>query len=182
MPELGHCPMYERPDDFNKIIMDWLLEPVKRKKINKPSFTSDRVYICEGKDCVISGAYDRIEVKYSNNTQIVNVTAKHIYIERSIVSIESSYIKSKDVGVKAIDSVVNLSGCSIESDIAILTSKSSVDLAGVKLIGKTAAIKEAALQTDDRSIIIFSITEIQSPFNDGYRHGIHSVTGKNPNY
>jgi pimeloyl-ACP methyl ester carboxylesterase len=182
MPELGHCPMYERPDDFNKIIMDWLLVPVKRKEIKNPLFTSDRVYICEGRDCVISGGYDRIEVKNSNYTQIVNVTAKHIYIERSIVSIESSYIKAKDIGVKAIDSVVNLSGCSVESDIAILTSRSSIDLAGVKLIGKTAAIKEAALKTDDKSTIIFSISKIKSPFNDGYRHGINSVTGKNPNY
>ncbi len=182
MPELGHCPMDERPDDFNKIIMDWLLVPVKRKEINKPSFTSDKVYICEGKDCVISGGYDRIEVKNSSYTQIVNVTAKHIYIERSIVSIESSYIKSKDIGVKAIDSVVNLSGCSIESDIAILTSKSSVDLAGVKLIGETAAIKEAVLKTKDKSTIIFSISKIKSPFNDGYRHGINLLTGKNPNY
>jgi hypothetical protein len=111
------------------------------------------IYTCEGKNCMISGDYDRIEIRNSDSTQIVNVTAKHIYIEKSIVSIESSYIKSKDIGVKAIDSVVNLSGCSIESDIAILTARSSVDLAGVRLIGKTAAIKEAALKTDDKSTI-----------------------------
>jgi pimeloyl-ACP methyl ester carboxylesterase len=45
IPELGHCPMDERPDDFNKIVMDWLLVPAKRKEIKKPSFTSDNIYM-----------------------------------------------------------------------------------------------------------------------------------------
>jgi hypothetical protein len=129
---------------------------------------------------ISDGDYDRIEVKNSNDTRIVSVTAKYIYIERSIVSIESSYIKSGDVGVKAIDSVVNLSGCSIDSDVAILTSNSSVDLAGVKLTGKSAAVKEMVLKSEDRSTVIFSVSKIKSPFNDGYKHEIKLVTDKNP--
>ena len=112
---------------------------------------------------ITDGDSDRIEIKNSNNTRILNVTARNIYIERSIVSIESSSIKSGDIGVKVIDSVANLSGCSIDSDVAVLTSNSSVDLAGVKLTGKTAAIKEAALKSEDKSTIIFSISKIKSP-------------------
>ncbi len=180
MPELGHSPMVERPDDFNKIIMEWLSVPVKKKESNTPSFTSNKEYICDGEDCLISGSYDRIEIRNSNYTRIVNVTAKHINIERSIVSIENSYVKSHDVGVNAIDSVVNLSGCSIDSDVAILTSKSSVDLAGVKLKGESAAIKEAELKAGDKSTIIFSVSKIKSPFNDGYMHEIKLLTSKNP--
>jgi pimeloyl-ACP methyl ester carboxylesterase len=181
IPELGHCPMSERPDHFNKIIMDWLSVPVKKKKSRPSSFKSEKVFTCEGEDCVISGGdYDRIEIRNSNSGQIVNITAKHIYIERSIVSIESSDIQSRGVGVTVIESVANLSGCSIDSDVAILTSKSSVDLAGVKLTGKTAAIKEAALKSSDTSTIIFSVSKIISPFNDGYKHEIRLVTGKNP--
>ncbi|HVO67041.1 MAG TPA: alpha/beta hydrolase [Syntrophales bacterium] len=181
MPGLGHCPMVDRPVDFNKIIMDWITVSVKKKEIKTPSFTGNKIFKCEGKDCVISnGDYDRIEVKNSNETRIVGITAKHIYIEGSIVSIESSYIKSGDVGVKAIDSVVNMSGCSIDSDIAVLTSNSSVDLAGVKITGRTAAIKEAALKSEDMSTIIFSVSKIKSPFNDGYKHEIKLVTERNP--
>ena len=181
MPGLGHCPMIDQPGNFNKIIIDWLSVPVKKKEIKTPSFTSNKVFICESKNCVISnGDYDRIEVRNSNDARIVNVSAKFIYIERSIASIESSYIKSRDVGVKAIDSVVNLSGCSIDSDVAVLTSNSSVDLAGVKLTGKTAAIKEAALKSGDISTIIFSVSKIKSPFNDGYKHEIKLVTERNP--
>lgn len=182
MPELGHSPMAESPDDFNKMIMDWLSAPVKKKESNQPSFTSDKEYICNGEDCLISGNYDRIEIRNSNYARIVNATARHITIERSVVSIESSYVKSEDVGVKTIDSVVNLSGCSIDSGVAILTSKSSVDLAGVKLTGESAAIKEAALKAGDKSTIIFSISKIKSPFNDGYMHGINLLTDKNPHY
>jgi hypothetical protein len=129
---------------------------------------------------LISGSYDRIEIRNSNYARIVNITAKHINIERSIVSIENSYVKSEDVGVNAIDSVVNLSGCSIDSDIAILTSTSSVDLAGVKLKGESAAIKEAELKAGDKSTIIFSVSKIKSPFNDGYMHEIKLLTSKNP--
>ena len=181
MPELGHSPMIDRPGDFNTIIMDWLSAPVKKKKSKTSSFTSDKVFLCDGKDCMITdGDYDRIEIKNSNNTRILNVTARNIYIERSIVSIESSSIKSGDIGVKVIDSVANLSGCSIDSDVAVLTSNSSVDLAGVKLTGKTAAIREAALKSEDKSTVIFSISKIKSPFTDGYKHEIKTVTGKNP--
>jgi hypothetical protein len=181
MPGLGHCPMIDRPGDFNRIIMTWLSFPVKKKEIKTPSFTSNKVFICEGKDCVISdGDYDRIEIKNSNDTRIVSVAAKHIYVERSIVSIESSYIKSGDVGIKAMDSVVNLTGCSIDSDIAILTSNSSVDLAGVKLTAEIAAVKEMMVKPEDRSTVIFSVSKIKSPFNDGYKHEIKLVTDKNP--
>jgi len=181
MPDIGHSPMLDRPDEFNKIVMDWLSAPPKKKERKTPSFTSDKVFLCEDKDCVISnGSYNRIEIKNSNYAQIVNVAAKHIYVERSIVSMEGSSIKSSDVGVKVIDSVANMSGCSIDANIALLTSNSSLDLAGVMLTGKTAAIKEAALKSGDKSTVIFSVSKIKSPFNDGYKHEIKIVTGKNP--
>ncbi|HUL00545.1 MAG TPA: alpha/beta hydrolase, partial [Nitrospirota bacterium] len=181
MPGLGHCPMVDQPGDFNKIIMDWITVPVKQKEFKTPSFTGNNIFKCEGEDCLISnGDYDRIEVRNSRDTRIISVTAKYIYIEKSIVSIESSYVKSKDVGVRAIDSVVDVSGCSIDSDVAVLTSNSSVDLAGVKLTGKTAAIKEAALKSEDRSTVIFSVSKVKSPFNDGYKHEIKIVTERNP--
>jgi len=181
MPVVGHTPMLERPVDFNKIIGDWLSMPVKKKKTIEPSFTRNTVFSCEGNDCVLSnGSYDRIEVKNSNCAKIVNVTAKHINVENSIVSIESSFIKSGDIGIKVVNSVVNMSGCTIDADIAILTSTSSVDLAGVKLTGKTAAIKEAAFNASDKSTIIYSVSKIKSPFNNGFKHEIKNITGATP--
>jgi pimeloyl-ACP methyl ester carboxylesterase len=181
MPVVGHTPMSERPADFNKIISDWLSMPVNRKKITEPSFTRNTVFSCEGNDCVLTnGSYERIEVKNSNCAKIANVTAKQISIEGSIASIESSFIKSGDIGLKVVDSVVNVSGCSIDADIAILTSTSSVDLAGVKLTGKTAAIKEAALSAGDKSTIIFSVSKINSPFNNGFKHEIKNISGATP--
>ena len=76
--------------------------------------------------------------------------------------------------------VANLSGCSIDSDVAVLTSNSSEDLAGVKLTGNTTASREAALKSEDKSTIIFSVSKIKSPFTDGYKHEIKTVTGINP--
>lgn len=181
MPVVGHTPMSERPVDFNKIIGDWLSMPVKKKKITEPSFTRNTVFSCEGSDCVLTnGSYERIEVKNSNCAKIVNVTAKHISVEGSIASIESSFIKSGDIGIKVVNSVANVSGCTIDADIAILTSTSSVDLAGVKLTGKTAAIKEAALNAGDKSTIIFSVSKINSPFTNGYKHEIKNISGATP--
>jgi pimeloyl-ACP methyl ester carboxylesterase len=181
MPNLGHSPMIDRPDEFNTIVMDWLSASPKIKERKTPSFTGDKVFLCEDKDCVISdGDYDRIKIRNSNDSQIVNVTAKHISIDRSIVSIEGSSIKSSDVGVKVIDSVANISGCSIDANIGLLISNSSVDLAGVKITGETAAVKEAGLTAEHKSTVIFSVSKIKSPFNDGYKHEIKIVTDKNP--
>jgi hypothetical protein len=181
MPDVGHSPMIDRPDEFNRIVIEWLTAPPKRKERITPSFTSDEVFLCEDKDCVITnGSYDRIEIKNSNNTQIINVAAKHISVERSIVSIEGSSIMSNDVGLEVIDSVANISGCNIDANIAVLTSSSSVDLAGVKLTGKTAAVREAALKSGAKSTVIFSVSKIKSPFNDGYKHEIKVVTDNNP--
>jgi pimeloyl-ACP methyl ester carboxylesterase len=181
MPDVGHSPMIDRPDEFNRIVMEWLTASPKKKERVTPSFTSDEVFLCENRDCVITnGSYDRIEIKNSNNTQIVNVATKHISIERSIVSIEGSSIMSNDVGVKVVDSVANISGCSIDANVAVLTSSSSVDLAGVKLTGKTAAVREAALKSGAKSTVIFSVSKVKSPFNDGYKHEIKVVTDNNP--
>jgi len=181
MPDVGHSPMLERPHEFNKIVTAWLSAPPQQKERKPPLWTSEKVFLCEHKDCIISdGEYDRIEIRNSNQSQIMKVAAKHIHVEKSIVSIESTSIKSEDVGVKIIDSVTTMSGCSIDANIGLLVSNSSVDLAGVKITGKTAAVKEAGLTAEHKSTVILSVSKLHSPFNDGYKHEIKIVTDKNP--
>ena len=181
MEDAGHSPMLERPHEFNKIVMAWLSVPPQQKERDAPLWTSEKVFLCENKECIISGGeYNRIEIRNSNQSQILNVAAKHIYVEKSIVSIESASIKSDHVGVKVIDSVTTMSGCTIDADVGLLISNSSVDLAGVKITGKTAAIKEAGLTAEHKSTVIFSVSKIKSPFHDGYKHEIKIVTEKNP--
>ena len=63
----------------------------------------------------------------------------------------------------------------VEADTAILATGSTLDLAGVEVIGRQAAIR-----TDLAARVLFSVSRIQSSYNNGYVHGIMEVTKDHP--
>jgi hypothetical protein len=92
-----------------------------------------------------------------------------------VVAIESSLIKGGEFALKVYNSTLEATNVHIEAETAILTSGSRLDLAGVELVGR-----QAALSTDLESKVLFSISLIHSPHNKGYIHGIREVTLDNP--
>ncbi len=170
MDELEHNPMLENPDEFIKLLKkDLSREPVKKINKKEDTVTSTRMKrLVAAKDVVITGDYKSIEVKDSKNIIIRNVNATQLEVINSHISIEFSNIHSDHIGIKAYDSVLQVTASSISGGIAIVTSNSKLDLAGVTLTGKKEVIF-----SDYNSTVVFSVCRINSFFQEKkYAHRI----------
>jgi len=102
-------------------------------------------------------------------TDFINV------IESDDIVIENSRVNGKDVALQTLESRIKLTGVQLSGETAIISSESVIDLAGGKITGKKAAV-----QALSGSRFIFSISRIESPFNNGYIHGYYAVEPENP--
>ena len=96
-------------------------------------------------------------------------------IESDDIVIENSRISGKDVAIYTQESRIKVTGGQISGETAVIASGSVVDLAGVKLTGKNAAV-----QAINGSRFLFSVSRIESPFNNGYIHGLYVVRPGSP--
>ena len=176
VPETGHNPILERPDEFNRLVKDALVTESWQSPWETLPKT-DRVAVLSRKhDMTLSGRYEYIELSRCRNIRMENLEADYINVSDSDdVVIENSRINGKDVALYARESKITLTGVQLSGETAVIVSGSVLDLAGVKLIGKKAAV-----QSTEGSILLFSVSRIESPFNKGGIHGLYRVVPKNP--
>jgi len=111
-----------------------------------------------------------IIISHCKHARIENATARLVDISESDVVIENSRISNDDVSLKTDESEITLTNVSIEGNVAIQASSSRLDLAGVMLAGKTAAVS-----AKKDSTLIFSVSRVESPHTAGYVHGSRKV-------
>jgi hypothetical protein len=105
----------------------------------------------------------------------VDVTAESLTISGSQVTIETSHIEGNEIAIKLNHSSLTATAVSMVADIAILASGSRMDLAGVDIVGRKAAV-----QANDNLRIIFSVSHVESPHTSGSIHGLREVTPASP--
>lgn len=179
IPESGHVPMLEQKEKFNQIILKALSSnPVPKRSaipVQQPVITG-KMGRCNNQDGIMfNGFYENIEIVNCQHVRIVDVTANMISISGSEVMIENSLIRSNDVSLRVINSELDLTNVYIEADVAIETSDSRLDLAGVKLVGRKFAV-----QAKDESLLLFSVSHAESPYTSGYLHGLRRVSDDKP--
>ena len=175
IPNAGHCPMLQQPEQFNRLILSALSTTQIQNRAPKVRI-SDRIGRCDNKNGVLfSGAYRHIEVLNSREVRIVDVTAESITISGSEVTIETSHIEGNEVAIKLNHSSLTATAVSVAADTAILASASRMDLAGVNIVGRKAAV-----QAKDNLRIIFSVSRVESPHTSGNIHGLREVTPDSP--
>jgi hypothetical protein len=129
------------------------------------------------KNLLLQGNFNRIEIRNCRNIRLKNITARRISISDSTVEIENVFIETKEQALVAADSVVKITGGQLSAGVGIETSKSSIDLAGVKISAKEAAVASSG---ETGSVVVFSVCKIESPHNNCYIHDIFEVTRNNP--
>jgi len=87
----------------------------------------------------------------------------------------SSKTAGNEFALNTRGSRIVLTGVNLAADTAIIVSGSILDLAAVKLTGHKAAVRAVK-----GSELLFSISEIESPFNHGNIHGLYEVVQKKP--
>ncbi len=176
MRDIGHNPMVESPDQFIELLLECLMAepaPVQQGTSAPPVKGIGSVDVQS--NITFTGHYDRIEIKNSDNIRLKDVTARYINIENSKVEIENCRIESDDVGIRIFDSIVIVTGSTIDASVAISTSNSKIDLAGVKLKGGKYAIQSSYIST-----VVFSVCNVKSPFNNRHVHEIIKIDESNP--
>ena len=176
MPETGHNPILERPAEFNRLVQDALVTEswqAPREQLQK----TDRVAVISDKtNITLTGHYKSIEISDSKGIRMENLEADFIkVIESDDIVIENSRINGKDVAIYTQESRIKVTGGQISGETAIIASGSVIDLAGVKLTGKKAAV-----QATNGSRVLFSVSRIESPYNNGYMHGLYVVVPGSP--
>jgi len=176
VPETGHNPILERPDEFNRLIQDALVTETWQAPWEKLQKT-DRVAVLSNKQNItLTGYYKSIEISDSKSIRMENLEADFInVIESDDVVIENSRVNGKGFALNTRESNIKLTGAQLSGETAIIASGSVIDLAGVKITGKKAAV-----QAINGSRLIFSISRIESLFNNGYIHGLYVVVPGSP--
>ncbi len=176
VPKTGHNPILERPDEFNRLIQDALVTESWQAPWEQLQKT-DRVAVLSDKhNITLTGHYKSVEISDCKSIRMENFEADLInVIDSDDIVIENSRVNGKDVALHAYESRIKVTGGQISGETAIVASGSIIDLAGVKITGKKAAVQATV---DSR--VLFSVSRIESPFNKGYIHGLYVVRPGSP--
>ncbi len=91
------------------------------------------------------------------------------------IVIENSRVTGKGFALYTRGSRIKLTGGQLSGETAVIASGCELDFAGVSLSGKKAAV-----QAQNGSVLLFSVSRIESPFNKGYIHGLYEVVSGAP--
>jgi hypothetical protein len=175
----GHVPMSDRPEQFNRIVMREiaLSSSARPDPPNPPQPSkSDRIGSCDkGSGMTFTGDYRLLVISDCKHIRIENATIRLLDVANSDLLIENSRISGDDVSLKTDESEITLTNVIVEGNIAIQTSDSRLDLAGVRLAGRTDAVS-----AKKDSTLIFSVSRVESPHTSGYVHGSRRITPDRP--
>jgi len=176
----SHVPMLEQTNEFSRIVLREIAADAPQKIGPVPDLQSAHAAgngICEHETGRrFTGTYRMIVIHDCKEVRIEDARAGLVDVTDSEVIIENSRISGSDTSLKAEGSELVLTNVTIEGNVAIQTSNSRLDLAGVKLIGRTAAV--VAAKND--STLVFSVSRIESPHTTGPIHGPRTVSRGRP--
>ncbi|HTG02247.1 MAG TPA: alpha/beta fold hydrolase [Nitrospirota bacterium] len=173
----GHSPMLDQPERFNDLLLaefesggDSAPKPVP------PADGSSRTGVCSGKQGMrFTGDYDLLSLKNCRGVEIRDASVRRLEASGSEAVIENTKIAGEDAGLRAFRSELTLTNVDITGNVALKASRSRLDLAGVRLEGRTSAVT-----VEKESFLVFSVSRTDSPVRKGYMHG--SSTVQNTSY
>jgi hypothetical protein len=96
-------------------------------------------------------------------------------INEATVNIVDSLIGGPDGQMRVDDARVNMTSSAIEGKVAITALDSHLDIAGCRIFGT-----EAAIMAPHTSKILFSLSQVKSPYFSGVLHEHRTVTPDHP--
>lgn len=138
---------------------------------------SETVVECRGRTGEhYSGSFQRLILEGCLNTVLTDVSAVSLELRNSTATALRLRITGNTTGVTLRNSALQLTSGRIQAPVAISLDDSRLDIAGTRLeAGKTA------LQVGARSVVIASVSQVNSPHYRGKLHGavrIEDVAGE----
>ena len=112
-----------------------------------------------------------LELTGCDEARLVGVRAGKIVLHGCDAELEHCTVGGAEVALEAVRSQVKVTGGSISGDVAVRINSCDVDMAGVKIEGRLAAVRGAG----EGGEVLFSVCPVSSPKHRDHLHGIHSV-------
>jgi hypothetical protein len=162
--------MQAAPGTVSRLVLEHLNTPAAdllKTREGAATVPAPRTGVCHGQDGVrMSGVFDTIRITRCRDVVLSGVQATSLVVKASTVKVESSRIRGDGTVVRVDHSNVELTGCDVAGDVAIEVAESELDLAGVHLEGRQAAVR-----TVGANRILFSVSRVESPTTHGFQHG-----------
>lgn len=163
LPDAGHVVMHDQPARLSETVLSYLAGTLKTPEPRASASAAPSDGGCKNEDEVtLSGDYETIRIEKCRRFRLHRVRAKRVSIHDSEGRIDDSQIAE---GLQVAHSELSITGGSVDGDVAVETSDSKLDLAGVAIAGTTSAI-----HVKDDSDVITSVTPIKSPQTDAILH------------
>ena len=192
----GHVPMDDKPLEFNwwlnKFVtgtesdFNAVLRQQQYKIDTQKPITSKRVASCKNNSqTLFRGDYQEIIIENCRDVEIDTARMQSLSIRDSQVTMNNCYIKSSGKAMLAINSNIQMNGCTIVGQPAIEFKKTSMDIAGSWLRSNSAALMNTdepptekrrrqgpipGFETNDTTLM-FSVSHINSKYFDKTLHG-----------
>lgn len=175
IPQTGHLPMLEKPRVFNRAVASFLARSpaLQRPGVSYPvgEVPLENEVECRGENGrEFSGYYRRILLTDCSGVVIRNARVREVVAVGSRLTITHSKLGGGTFGLSATGSEVEITASRIEGEVALLTSRSRIDMAAVSLFGHKAAV-EGKRESD----LLFSLSTLHSPHRQGAIHGYFMV-------
>ena len=168
----GHSPMLEKPEEFDKLLLENLTPKQKLGNVRKNTKPLENsVRFSEESGRTLTGAYKSLEIEYCDDFKLVDLTAETIYIKESTVDIEDFLISGGRNALVAYDSNITMTAGTIEAEEAIVADRSELDLAGVQIHGKNAIVT-----VEDWATLVLSICRANLGDKKWYLQGVVELT------
>jgi hypothetical protein len=168
----GHVPMNDQPARFAELVREWLDSDAtpgdgEPADANRSTRTVRRSGEQGG---TLEGDFARIEIENVNRMVFKRVRARELVVKYSEIQIEQSQFESPGTVIDVTGSRIKMTGGEIVGDVGISAESSDLDLAGVRIEGRRAAVRSPA-----RADILCSVCPVVSPGRDDWLHGIYHV-------
>ena len=175
----AHVPMIDEHVKFNKILQKFLNEntaQVKSYPVLTPNIEEAASDICNNEvGKTYEGYYESLSIINCSQVLIRNAKIDELVIRSSSVSIENSDIISEQTAIDSFKSDLLITASNIKGDVAINSTGSRLDMAGVTLTGKEYVIKSTG-----NSSVVFSVSNINSEYEGRDIHEFVKLNNNKP--
>jgi pimeloyl-ACP methyl ester carboxylesterase len=165
IPDAGHVPMKDQPGSMSLLVNEYLDQPLAyNEEPDRPppaSVTRDGTCFKQA-DVTLEGDYDEIAINQCERFRLHQVRARRVAIRKSQGRLDDVLISE---GLTVDEADLFVTGGALHGVVALDSSDSKLDVAGVEIAGS-----EAAVRMRKQNEIVFSVTPIESPKTSGILH------------
>jgi len=166
MDGVGHTPMEDSPDAFNRLLLEALASPLSpRHGVEVLGASQGNVVCRDAPDQRYSGHFDSITLENCPNARIEGARLRQLTLKASSLTIEDSVVESDDVALYTQGSEVTATNLRLQGRVAIRADNSRLDLAGVSL-----QASERGVEMPVASRLFFSVSDWQGTDYRGDAH------------